>query len=72
MRHGHGTTNDSPEEKRRRQEQPARDEARREENRQRSTGGGKPNELGVIQGQSGEQGQTTKPETAYNRGKVRH
>lgn len=72
MRHGHGTTSDKPKAKVRRCEQSARDMTKAEKNRQRAIGGGKPNELGVTQGQNGEQGETTNPRMAYNRGKVRH
>jgi hypothetical protein len=72
MKHGHGSTNDSPQEKQRRREQPASDEAKAEENRQRSLGGGKPNELGVTQGQNGEQGNTVDPDKAAESGKIRH
>ena len=32
-----------------------------EENRKRAVGGGQPNELGVTQGQNGEQGNSTDP-----------
>lgn len=35
--------------------------ANEERNRQRSQGGGEPNELGVVQGQNAEQGNTTDP-----------
>lgn len=72
MRYGHGSTSNSPQEQRRRKEQPAKDEARREQNRKGAIGGGKPNESGVIQGQSGEQIGTTNSPDAANRGKVRH
>jgi hypothetical protein len=72
MRYGHGSTSNSPKEQQRRKEQPAQDEARREQNRRRAIGGGKPNELGVTQGQNGEQGETVNPRDAYDRGKVRH
>lgn len=72
MRHGHGTTSDKPKAKVRRATQGARDMAKEEANRRRAIGGGAPNELGVTQGQNGEQGETVDPRTAYNRGKVRH
>jgi hypothetical protein len=72
MRHGHGTTSDKPEAKVRRRVQGARDMAKEEKNRRRAIGGGQPNELGVTQGQNGEQGGTTNSRTAYDRGKVRH
>jgi hypothetical protein len=72
MRHGHGTTSDKPKAKVRRRVQPARDMAKAEKDRQRAIGGGQPNELGVLQGQNAEQGETTNPRLAYNRGKVRH
>lgn len=72
MRYGHGTTSNSPKEQRRRREQPARDEAKREQNRQRAKGGGKPNELGVIQGQNGEQGETVNRSSVSSGSKLRH
>jgi hypothetical protein len=72
MRHGHGTTSNSQKEQIRRRVQPARDMAKAEKNRRRSIGGGSPDERGVIQGQSGEQGETVNKRDAYNRGPVRH
>jgi hypothetical protein len=39
-----------------------------ERNRQRSQGGGQPNELGVTQGQNGEQGNTLDPRNAQQYG----
>jgi hypothetical protein len=72
MRHGHGTTSNSPEEKVRRKVQPRRQAAREESNRQRAQKGGQPDELGVTQGQNGEQGNTMSPRNARESGKVRH
>jgi hypothetical protein len=45
----------------RRDEKRVETNAEEERNRQRSKTGGKPNELGVVQGQNGEQGNTTDP-----------
>ena len=72
MRHGHGTTNNSPQEQQRRRVQPARDQAKAEKNRQHSRGDGKPNELGVTQGQNGEQGNTVNPDKNAESGEIRH
>ncbi len=38
--------------------------------RQRSTGGGQPNELGITQGQNGEQGNTFDPRQARSIGRT--
>ena len=43
-----------------------------EENRRRSVGGGEPNELGVTQGQNGEQGNTIREEQTRPPGKLSH
>jgi hypothetical protein len=43
-----------------------------EENRQKAIGGGQPNELGVTQGQNGEQGNTTEPRNATPLGRTAH
>lgn len=72
MRHGHGTTSDAPGEKRRRAAQGRRDMAKEERNRQRAKRGGQPNELGVTQGQNGEQGNTVHGRNAQESGKIRH
>ena len=72
MKHGHGTTSNTPKEKTRRIVQPARDHSKEEENRQRAQGGGRPNEQGVTQGQNGEQGNTVDSRNAKESGKVRH
>ena len=72
MRHGHGTTSNTPQERARRRVQPAREMAKAESNRKRAMRGGQPNELGVTQGQNGEQGNTTNRRNAYDLGKVRH
>jgi len=45
----------------RRERQRAIDRRNEEQNRQKAIGGGQPNELGITQGQNGEQGNTTQP-----------
>jgi hypothetical protein len=73
MRHGHGTTSNSPKEKRRRCVQGARDMHEEEMHRRRQAkGGGKPDQLGVTQGQNGEIGNTVDPRLARESGKIRH
>ena len=72
MRHGHGTTSNRQDDRARRATQPLRDGANEERNRQRSKRGGSPNELGVTQGQNGEQGNTVNPRNAKESGKIRH
>jgi hypothetical protein len=72
MRHGHGTTSDSPKDKQRRRAQSDRDVAKEEQHRQRSKGGGQPNGSGITPGQNGEQIGTENPRAAYDRGGVRH
>lgn len=41
-----------------------------ERNRQRSQGGGQPNELGVVEGQNGEQGNSVEPRNTKPIGKT--
>ena len=72
MKHGHGTTTNHPAERARRRSAQQRANIDAEANRQRAQGGGQPNELGVTQGQNGEQGNTVKPEGAKGRTPVRH
>lgn len=72
MRHGHGTTSDSPKDKMRRKGQGTHDAEKQEQHRQRSKGGGQPNEAGIAPGQNGEQTGTSDPRSAYDRGGVRH
>jgi hypothetical protein len=72
MRHGHGTTSNSPKQRARRATQPARDIRKAERNRQRARGGGQLNELGITEGQNGEQGNTVNPELGRESGKIRH
>lgn len=48
----------------RRQREREIEQREEEQNRQKSQGGGQPNELGVIQGQNGEQGNTIDPRNA--------
>jgi hypothetical protein len=50
-----------PERAARRQRERAVAGSKEEQNRQKSVGGGQTNELGVTQGQNGEQGNTTEP-----------
>lgn len=72
MRHGHGTTSDSPQERLRRRTQPQIERKKEEANRRRAISGGRPNELGVIQGQNAEQGNTVRRRNAAESGKIRH
>lgn len=72
MKHGHGTTSNNPKERVRRAIQPKREMEEAEANRQRALGGGKPNELGVLQGQNGEQGPSEQPRQTKGRTPVRH
>lgn len=72
MRHGHGTTSNSPKEKTRRAVQPRRQAVKEESNHQRAKRGGQTNELGITQGQNGEQGNTIHPRNARESGKIRH
>jgi hypothetical protein len=48
----------------RREHQRGIDRQNEEKNRQKARGGGQPNELGVTQGQNGEQGNTTERRNA--------
>lgn len=61
-----------PERVARRKRQRALDRANEERNRQRSVGGGQPNELGVTQGQNGEQGNTMKTRNTKSLGRSAH
>lgn len=54
---------------RRRNRQRRLEQSQEEQNRQRAVGGGQPNELGVTQGQNGEQGETLNPRNAQPIGK---
>jgi hypothetical protein len=56
----------------RRQKQRSVDNVKQEQNRQRAIGGGQPNELGITQGQNGEQGNTINPENAKPIGRSAH
>jgi hypothetical protein len=56
----------------RRRRQRALDQTKEEANRQRALGGGHPNELGVVQGQNGEQGNTVDPRKAIPLGRSAH
>jgi hypothetical protein len=72
MNYGHGATSNRRREQARRRGQPSVDRRKEEKNRRRSLGGGKPNEIGVTQGQNGEQGNTVEPRNARDRGKLAH
>jgi hypothetical protein len=72
MRHGHGTTSNSPKEQVRRATQGEREMQEEEGNRQRAKGGGQPNELGVTQGQNGEQGNAVNSRLTKESGEIRH
>ena len=72
MKHGHGTTENNTEEQVRRAVQPKHDAAKEERNRQRAQRGGQPDELGITQGQNGEQGNTVNPRNGKESGKIRH
>jgi hypothetical protein len=56
----------------RRKAQAKVDRQREEQNRRKAMGGGQPNELGVIQGQNGEQGNTIDPRNAKPLGRSAH
>jgi hypothetical protein len=56
----------------RRRVQPHSDRAKEEKNRRRALKGGRPNELGITQGQNAEQGNTIDPEQARPLGKLSH
>ena len=72
MRHGHGTTKSDTNERVRRAVQPKRDRAKEDQNHQRAQKGGQPDELGVTQGQNGEQGNTVNRRNAKESGAIRH
>jgi hypothetical protein len=69
-----GSTIREPKAKRvaRRRVQRSKDRAKEEQNRQLSKGGGQPNELGVTQGQNGEQGNTIHPTNTQPLGRSAH
>ena len=56
----------------RRKRQRASENKALEQNRHRSMGGGQPNELGVLEGQNGEQGNTFDPNQAKSIGRSAH
>ncbi len=68
--------NRSPVTKRQRSQRRARQRSSEnkalEQNRQRSKRGGQPNELGIVQGQNGEQGNTFDPRQAKHIGRTSH
>jgi len=72
MKYGHGTTSNRRQERGRRVLQPAADQRKEEQNRRRAVGGGEPNEMGVTQGQNGEQGNSVEPRNVNYRGKLAH
>jgi hypothetical protein len=72
MKHGHGATSNRTSERVRRNRQRQTDRIQEERNRRKSTGGGQPNELGVTQGQNGEQGNTVDPRNVNYRGHLAH
>ena len=72
MKHAHGATGNKAQRTARRQRQPAIDRRNEEKNRRQAAGGGQPNELGVIQGQNAEQGNTVEPRNAKPLGKLAH
>lgn len=64
MRPGTGQQEPKPRRTHRRARQRVMDRENEERNRLRSLGGGQPDELGILQGQNGEQGNTTQPRNA--------
>ena len=56
----------------RRRVQPKADRQKEEKNRRRSVGGGQPNEVGITQGQNGEQGNVIDSRKARPLGKPSH
>lgn len=72
MKSGHRTSPGRQKRTARRERQRIVDRHNEERNRQRAKRGGQPNELGVLQGQSGEQGATIHPHRARPLGKLSH
>jgi hypothetical protein len=72
MKHAHGASGDKPADKIRRKRQPKIDRKNEEKNRGRARAGGEPNELGITQGQNGEQGNTVNPRNAPKMPYVEH
>ncbi|HYG36055.1 MAG TPA: hypothetical protein VEC99_14795, partial [Clostridia bacterium] len=64
MEYRHDSPVTKPKRTVRRRQARQRQQQAEELNRQRAQGGGQPNELGVTQGQNGEQGNTTNPANA--------
>jgi len=56
----------------RRRSQRRMDRINEEKNRQKAVGGGQPNELGITQGQNGEQGNTVHPGRVARYSRVSH
>ncbi len=71
MRQDHDSTKNKTTERQRRAVQD-RNRSNEEQNHQRAQGGGQPDELGVTQGQNGEQGNTVNPRPAKDSGQIRH
>ena len=72
MKRGPGPKALKPQRTARRQRQRVTDRTKEEQNRRRATGGGQPNELGVLQGQNAEQGNTTEPRNARSADRPAH
>ena len=68
MKRAHRASSDKPARKR----QPATDRKNQEKNRGRKKAGEQPNELGIIEGQNGEQGSTVNPRNAPRMPYVEH
>ena len=72
MKHAHGASSDKPSDKARRRRQPKIDRQNEEKNRGYARRVGQPNELGITQGQNGEQGNTVDPRNAPKMPYVEH
>jgi hypothetical protein len=72
MRNPQAVSNHRNERTARRNRQPKHDRANEEKNRRKAVAGGQPNELGITQGQNGEQGNTVNPRNAKHYGDVAH
>ena len=69
MKHGPGARRLKPQRRARRERQRTIDREKEEQNRRRAIGGGQPDELGVMQGQSGEQGNSSRPDDTESIGR---
>ena len=72
MKASPGSREMKPQRVARRRQQRRVERKNEEQNRQRAIGGGQPNELGVLQGQNGEQGNTVEPRNAEPLGRSAH